>query len=96
MTIGMTIVSISYFLVNLSFFSILSNDEIVGTQAVALVSVGPDSVYHSRQGCIAVVILLLQPFGVAVMGRAGLIVIPLLVAISTFGSNVLTMFIASR
>ena len=46
--IGITIVSICYFLVNLSFFSILSNDEIVGTQAVALVSAGLESVnYHS-------------------------------------------------
>ena len=38
MVIGLTIVSLCYFFVNLSFFSILSNDEIVGTQAVALVS----------------------------------------------------------
>ena len=38
--IGMTIVSICYFLVNLSFFFILSNDEIVSAQAVALVSDG--------------------------------------------------------
>ena len=52
--IGMTIVSICYFLVNLSFFSILSNDEIVSAQAVALVSAGLDFVYHSRQGCVAV------------------------------------------
>ena len=42
--IGMTIVSICYFLVNLSFFSILSNDEIVSAQAVALVSAGLDFV----------------------------------------------------
>ena len=36
--IGLSIVAVSYFLANLSFFSVLSNEEIIGTQAVALVS----------------------------------------------------------
>ena len=38
MVIGLSIVAVSYFLANLSFFSVLSNEEIIGTQAVALVS----------------------------------------------------------
>ena len=38
LVIGLGITSICYFLVNLSFFSVLSYDEMIGTQAVALVS----------------------------------------------------------
>lgn len=38
MVIGLLIISICYVLVNVSFFSILSYEEIVSTQTVALVS----------------------------------------------------------
>ena len=37
MVLGVLIVSVCYFLVNLSFFSVLSYHEILSTQAVALV-----------------------------------------------------------
>ena len=37
MVTGLTVVALSYFLVNLSFFSVLSREEIIGTEAVALV-----------------------------------------------------------
>jgi L-type amino acid transporter 9 len=72
MVMGVIIVSLCYFFVNLSFFSILSNDEIVGTQAVALT------------------------FGEAVLGKAGLVVFPLLVAVSTLGTNLLNIYVSSR
>jgi L-type amino acid transporter 9 len=70
--IGLTVVSVSYMLVNLSFFSVLSSNEIAGTKAVAL------------------------PFGEAVMGKAGLVIFPLLVALSAFGAALLSFYLATR
>ena len=37
MVTGLIVIAVSYILVNLSFFSVLSRDEIIGTEAVALV-----------------------------------------------------------
>ena len=37
MVIGMAIIAVSYILANISFFSVLSNEDIIGTPALALV-----------------------------------------------------------
>ena len=94
MVIGLSIVAVSYFLANLSFFSVLSNEEIIGTQAVALVSqtlgLITSQYYHSKH------FVFWQPFGEAVLGKAALVIFPVMVAVSTFGASLLSYYLASR
>lgn len=44
----------------------------------------------------AVLLYIFQPFGEATLGKLGLLVIPLLVAVATFGSLIGSMFAGSR
>ena len=40
--------------------------------------------------------LVLKPFAQKVIGKAGVIIIPILVSVSTFGATNATVFVASR
>ena len=70
--IGIPIVIICYLLMNVAFFAVLTYDDFLSAQAVALI------------------------FGNAVIGKAGLVLVPLLVALATFGSAHSNIFTASR
>ena len=96
----MLIVSVCYFLVNISFFTVLSYHEILSTQAVALVRDTVPLMYTITSDIAHPTYIhthiSLQPFGKAVMGKAGLVVIPLLVALATFGTNLSDVYASSR
>ena len=70
--IGLFLVTVVYIPVNLAYFAVLSYEEILAAEAVAV------------------------PFGKTTLGTAGLIIIPILVAISTFGTTVGSFFSQSR
>ena len=72
MIIGLSLVTAVYIPVNLAYFAVLSYEEILAAEAVAV------------------------PFGKAALGTAGLVIIPICVAISTFGTTVGSFFSQSR
>ena len=69
---GVFLVIAIYAGINLAYFAVLSYEELLAAEAVAL------------------------PFGRATLGTAGLVIIPLLVAISTFGTANGNIFAGSR
>ena len=85
--------AVCYLLVNLSFFAALTYQQILSADAVALVSLidtpRMSYVFHHF-------FLNYQPFGEATLGKAGLVIIPLLVAVAIFGSLIGTVFTGSR
>ena len=70
--IGMFLVTVVYIPVNVAYFSVLSYEEMLAAEAVAI------------------------PFGKATLGTAGLVVIPILVAVSTFGTAAAGFYKGSR
>ena len=70
--IGLSLVIAIYMVINLAYFAVLSYEELLAAEAVAL------------------------PFGKATLGTAGLVIIPLLVAFSTFGAANGNVFAGSR
>ncbi|XP_064393081.1 b(0,+)-type amino acid transporter 1-like [Halichondria panicea] len=70
--IAVPIVALCYLLVNISYFGVLSYQQILAGEAIALT------------------------FGSAVLGRAGLVLFPLMVALSTCGASVGGVYSGSR
>ena len=91
--LGVPLVILCYCLVNLSFFAVLSYEQIESAEAVGLV-------------CVAMHIISMpyinnlwrefQVFGEAVIGKAGLVIFSLLVALATFGTAHSSQFTATR
>ena len=72
MIIGLLLITAVYIPVNLAYFAVLSYEELLAAEAVAV------------------------PFGNVTLGTAGLIIIPIIVAISTFGGVIGSFFSQSR
>ena len=70
--VGVFLVVIVYIAINLAYFAVLSYEELLAAEAVAL------------------------PFGKATIGTAGLVIIPLFVAVSTFGTANGNFYAGSR
>ncbi len=88
--VAIPIIILCYLLVNLAYFGVLCYEQILAADTVALVtSTPPPPPLYNHS-------LNLQTFGYQTLGQAGLVVIPLLVALSTFGSVLATMFAATR
>ena len=95
------LVCFCYLLVNISYIAVLSPEEIAGLsaggEAIALVR---GVLCLVRRGFLglsyAAINDALQPFGQKVIGKAGVVIFPIMVAVSTFGAAHASLFGASR
>lgn len=85
-------VTICYVLINVSYLTVMSPDALLESEAVAVVSSQKKRVTHNVK---LIWIFYLQTFGNLILGVMAWL-IPLSVAISTFGSANGTLFAAGR
>ena len=92
--IGIPVVAVCYILVNLAYFSALPYHQISGPHAVALVRELARSGSHAV--LLVCVYVCMQTFGEVVLGNAGLVIIPLIVAVAGFGAGLANIYTSSR
>lgn len=89
--IAIPMVTICYVLINVSYLTVMSPDALLESEAVAVVS----KIKSKRAKVKLISIFYLQTFGNLILGVMAWL-IPLSVAISTFGSANGTLFAAGR
>lgn len=94
--LGVPLVILCYCLVNLSFFAVLSYEQIESAEAVGLVCVAMHIISVPHINIIINLWHEFQVFGEAVIGKAGLVIFSLLVALATFGTAHSSQFTAAR
>jgi len=92
--IGIPLVTICYVLINVAYLFVLTPAEMISSEAVAYVSFLASHLIEGLSGTF-IFHLLFQTFGQRVLGNFAWI-IPLAVAVSTFGAANGTLFAAGR